>query len=93
MLAGQNVHFFFNNTHQSYNPIMYPVLFPHGTNGYHDNLRSIVEEDGKFNKISLAMYVRYILMERSTYYNYILRAQKLFQQYLVDMWATAEAQK
>ena len=50
---------FFNDTHQSYGPIMYPVLFPHGTNGYHDNLRSIVEEDGKFNKISLAMYVRY----------------------------------
>ena len=32
-------------------------------------------------------------MERSTHYNYILRARKLYQQFLVDMWAIAEAQR
>ena len=33
-------------------------------------------------------------MEITTHYNYnILCARKLFQQFLVDMWAIAEAQK
>lgn len=32
-------------------------------------------------------------MERNTHDNYILRARKLFQQFLVDMWEIAEAQK
>ena len=36
--------------------------------------------------------MRYILMERSTHYNYILRARKLFQQFLVDMWAIDETE-
>ena len=32
LLNGKPICSFFNDTHQSYNPIMYPVLFPHGTN-------------------------------------------------------------
>jgi len=31
-------------------------------------------------------------MERSTHYNYILRARKLFQQFLVDTWAIDETE-
>ena len=83
---------FFDDTHQSYNPIMYPVLFPHGTNGHHKELRSISVKNGQCHKISLSAYMRYILMERSTHYNYILRARKLFQQFVVDMWAIDETE-
>ena len=32
-------------------------------------------------------------MERTTYYNYILRARRLFQQFIVDMWAMAETKR
>ena len=58
----------------------YPLLFPYGTDGWTINVRSL---DG-MKKISHLEWLRFHLMTRSGVDNFLHRARKLFQQYIVD---------
>ena len=45
--------------HRSYDPLQYPLLFPHGTDGWHVNLKL---QNGK--KLTALVYYRYHIMVR-----------------------------
>ena len=80
---------FIPDCHQCYFPFMYSVLSPYGTNGWHYEMRSKGTKNGK---ITLPMWIRWHIMTRPDRFNHIIHSGKLFQQFLVDMWAIKEMQ-
>ena len=73
--------------HRSYDPLQYPLLFPHGTDGWHANLK---QQDGR--KLTALVYYRYHIMVRQSV-SVLLRAKWLFQQYLVDAYCKIETER
>ena len=73
--------------HRSYDPLQYPLLFPHGTDGWHVNLKL---QNGK--KLTALVYYRYHIMVRQNV-SVLLRAKRLFQQFLVDAYCKIETER
>ena len=73
--------------HRSYEPLQYPLLFPHGTDGWHVNLKL---QNGK--KLTALLYYRYHIMVRQNV-SVLLRAKRLFQQFLVDAYCKIETER
>ena len=70
-----------------YECLQYPLLFIYGEDGYHYDLQmSPTKED----RLSQTDYVAYRIQHRPGEFSLLLRAGRLFQQYLVDMWAAAD---
>lgn len=70
-----------------YECLQYPLLFIYGEDGYHYDLQtSPVKED----RLSQTDYVAYRIQYRLDELSLLLHAGRLFQQYLVDMWAAAD---
>jgi len=81
-----------SETHPSYVPLQYPLLFPAGTSGWHPNISS--QHPGMRSKnVSLSRYTQFRIHERVGEYSTILRGGRLFQRYLVDMWAAVDQQR
>ena len=72
--------------HRSYDPLQYPLLFPYGNDGWHVNLKL---QNGK--KLTALVYYRYHIMVRENV-SVLLRAKRLFQQYLVDAYCKIETE-
>ena len=66
--------------HRSYDPLQYPLLFTNGNDGWHINLKL---QNGR--KLTAMVYYRYHVMIRQNV-SVLLRAKRLFQQYLVDAY-------
>ena len=77
--------------HRSYDPLQYPLqyplLFPYGTDGWHVNLQL---QNGK--KLTALVYYRYHIMVRQNV-SVILKAKRLFQQFLVDAYCKIETER
>ena len=73
--------------HRSYDPLQYPLLFPNGTDGWHVNLKL---QNGR--KLTAMVYYRYHIMIRQNV-SVLLRAKRLFQQYLVDAYCKIETER
>ena len=70
-----------------YECLQYPLLFIYGEDGYHYDLQmSPMKEDC----LSQTNYVAYRIQHRPGEFSLLLHASRLFQQYLVDMWAAAD---
>ena len=81
-----------SESHPSYVPLQYPLLFPAGTSGWHPNISS--QRPGMRSKnVSLSRYTQFRIHERVGEYSTILRGGRLFQRYLVDMWAAVDQQR
>ncbi|XP_026420322.1 uncharacterized protein LOC113316331 [Papaver somniferum] len=79
-----------NECHPTYLPLHYVLLFPYGELGWSTEL---AQWDGKdFTKINLSQmqFYSYYLFQRHSEYSTILRGGKLFQEFLVDAWASTE---
>ncbi|GFW94250.1 ATP-dependent DNA helicase [Trichonephila clavipes] len=74
------------NTHRSYDPLQYPLLFVRGEDGYDLNIKDV-------NKATSNDYYAYRMMQRVNEYNTLLRCPRLFQQYRVDMYAKVENER
>ena len=73
--------------HRGYDPLQYPLLFPNGTDGWHVNLKL---QNGR--KLTAMIYYRYHVMVRQNV-SVLLRAKRLFQQYLVDAYCKIETER
>ena len=73
--------------HRSYDPMQYPLLFPDGTDGWHVNLKL---RNGR--KLMAMVYYQYHIMVRENV-SVLLRAKRLFQQYLVDAYCKIETER
>ena len=71
---------YFDDTHRSYDPLQYPLIFPQGTDGW--NLSK--------SPTTLKQFTAYHLMVRSNRTSYLHLSRRLFQQHMIDMYCKAE---
>ena len=81
---------FYNDTHRSYDPLAYPLLFPRGNDGWRIHLPSNNNEHQRH--VTLPEYVRYHMMDRLTH-NYMHDGRKLYQQWIIDQYAKTESSR
>ncbi|KAE9384224.1 hypothetical protein BT96DRAFT_1100548, partial [Gymnopus androsaceus JB14] len=81
------------DTHASYAPLHYVLLFPYGEAGWDFNLHLHEPEKQRPSRLTLTRYVSYRIHSRSNEYSTILHGGRLFQRYIVDMWAAADQQR
>lgn len=74
------------DTHRSYDPLQYPIMFPYGTDGYSIDLK---QKNG--TTLSAMQFYRFRFMIRDT--NYLLRLCGLLNLYAVDMYAKIESER
>ncbi|XP_026416808.1 uncharacterized protein LOC113312262 [Papaver somniferum] len=81
--------------HPAYLPLHYVLLFPFGELGWSPTLRHWDAAANTYTntKLSQMEYYSYRIFERRSEYSTILRAGKLFQEFLVDAWAATEQSK
>ncbi|KAJ8453935.1 hypothetical protein ONZ45_g19505 [Pleurotus djamor] len=83
--------------HPAYLPLHYVLFFPYGEHGWHNGLRK-VDPDTRHptptsKALSLTRFAAYRIQVRPAEYSLIHRGGRLFQQLLVDLWASAEQQR
>ena len=76
--------------HRSYACLHYVLFFPYGEDGWHWDLQMHQPHKDKQQTLSQIRYVAFCLFPRQAEYSALLRGHALFQQYLVDMFASAE---
>ena len=75
--------------HPAYAPLHYVLLFPYGEPGWHYNFR--VPNNPR--RITLLQYTAYRLHSRPNEFSSILHGCRLFQTYLVDMFACIDQER
>ena len=79
-----------NEGHPAYAPLHYVILFPYGDHGWHENLRELEPGRQHPKHITQTRYATYRMQFQPGEFSTILQGGQLFQQYIVDMWASAE---
>jgi len=78
----------------AYSPLHYVLLFPHGEDGWHPNIPAQLGATGRGRSANVTQrcYYAHRLHVRPGGVNQpaLFRSGKLFQQYIVDAWASAE---
>ncbi|XP_057417333.1 uncharacterized protein LOC130711645 [Lotus japonicus] len=86
-----------HETHTSFLPLQYPLLFPNGEDGYKEDILFRQDGDGrvfkKIVRVSLREFISFRIHERMREDSVILRSRRLFQQFLVDCYSMIEAQR
>ena len=90
-----------NNVHRCYDPLHYILIFPYGDDGWFNEIKGRVKnkDDGTFSlgtkNISMRDFYAYRLQIRYVGNKLqspsLFRSGRLFQEYIVDMWAKIEA--
>ncbi|XP_018503801.2 uncharacterized protein LOC103950741 [Pyrus x bretschneideri] len=73
--------------------LQYPILFPYGEDGYRPDLKWSENYKGpktKRQRIPMRAFIAYQIQERDPCLTTLLKGGRLFQQYLVDSYATLE---
>ncbi|WRX23972.1 Helitron helicase-like domain - like 1 [Theobroma cacao] len=73
--------------------MQYPLLFPYGEDGFTLDINYIDSPSRKKPKqkyVTMREYYAYIIQQRSTYKNTLLRGGRLLQQFIVDTYAIIE---
>ena len=81
-----------SDMHPLYPSLHYVLLFPTGQLGWHPHILLNLPDQAphKRGKVTQAEYFKYRLFPRINESNHIFMAGKLFQEYVVDSWATTE---
>ena len=83
-----------NGTHPMYDLLMYVLMFPHGDKGWEKDCHiSTNRQRGKCTIMELQYRWKYRLMTRSDVFNSVHRMGRLFQQFIVDMYAKIEFER
>jgi hypothetical protein len=78
-----------NEGHAAYTPLHYVLLFPYGESGWYHGF----SVSGNPRRITLLQHTAYRLHPRPNEFSTILRACRLFQTYLVDMFACIDQER
>lgn len=70
-------------------PMAYPLLFPFGDTGWHPDLQHVQGTSRQRNKLTMLQYTSYRLAIRDAF-SILHRSQKLFLQWVVDMYVRIE---
>lgn len=81
-------------SHAAYMPLHYVLLFPQGDLGFHWALRLHNDERRrKVERLSQRAFYRYRLHIRSQEPDTLFLGARLFQQYVIDAWASCDQNK
>jgi len=69
-----------------YEYLQHPFLFIYGEDGFHYDLQCPPKE----GRLSQMDYIAYRIQYRPNKFSLLLRSGRIFQQYLIDMWAAAD---
>ncbi|CAL8992823.1 unnamed protein product [Prunus brigantina] len=73
--------------------LQYPILFPYGEDGYTPDLKwnnGYKGRESKRGRIPMRAFIAYQIQERAPQLDTLLKGGRLFQQFLVDAYATLE---
>jgi hypothetical protein len=76
--------------HALFHPLSYPLLFPLGTTGWHDNMTVASVAFEKMRRLTLTEWGRFYLMHRANV-THIQRCQKLSLEFYCDLFAQVES--
>ena len=83
--------------HPSYLALQYPLLFPHGEDGYDTEIYHFGVTDytptNKKTRVSMKEYFAYTLQDRNDSFSMILNARRLCQQFIVDAYTMIESER
>ena len=85
-----------NELHPAYLPLQYPLLFPHGEDGYRDDVPHREESLAKTKlkkRVSIREFLAYRLMHKENEISHLLHSSKLLQQFIVDVCTMMESQR
>ena len=80
-----------NVQHPMYDPLMYVLMFPYGDKGWELDCHKSTNRQSR--KCSAMQYYKYRLVPRHAVFNGIHRMGRLFQHYIVDMYAKIEFER
>ncbi len=76
--------------HALYHPLAYPLLFPWGSPGWHDQLTVYRSDYSHERRVSLTEWGRFYLMHRDRVTHW-QRCERLTMEFYCDLWAQVEA--
>ncbi|GJS23495.1 DNA helicase PIF1, ATP-dependent [Tanacetum coccineum] len=82
--------------HPSYMALQYPLLFPYGEDGFHEEIpynKNIGIRKTKRGYATMKEYYSYIIQQRPNQGSTLLKGGRLYQQYLVDAYSAVEEQR
>lgn len=84
-----------SETHRSYDPLQYPLMFCYGEDGYSINTQQIDPQNKTPLKktVSATEFYAYRIMEREKQENHIFYFRNLFNQFFVDMYANIQTER
>ncbi|KAG8364247.1 hypothetical protein BUALT_Bualt19G0108300 [Buddleja alternifolia] len=83
-----------SETHPSYTPLQYPLLFPYRTDGWRVGIPyNVTSEQSKEGKISMREFWAFRLQHRNLEGNTLLQGRRLFNQLAIDCYASIEQQR
>ncbi|TDL22958.1 hypothetical protein BD410DRAFT_703287, partial [Rickenella mellea] len=82
----QHIH----DSHPAYQTLHFVLWFPYGEHGWHENILFADGRAGERKRISQSDYYAYRLYPREGEADTLFRSGRLFQQWIVDSWATVE---
>lgn len=91
-LEGNNGLTQINECHPAYLPLHYVLLFPRGELGWEPDLKQwdVNRDQPSSERMTQMQCYSYRLFELLDEYSTIMRGKKLFQEFLVDVWASTE---
>ncbi|KAG5550191.1 hypothetical protein RHGRI_015221 [Rhododendron griersonianum] len=91
-LRGNNGFMRVNECHPAYLPLHYVLLFPRGELGWEPEMRHWDVQSKQYTdkRLTQMEFYSFRLFQRNSEYSTILRAGKLFQEFIVDAWAATE---
>jgi len=84
-------------THTTFIPIQYPLMFPYGEDGYQEDIQYREVEEGeserKQKRVSMREFIAFRIQERSLEFGNVVNTMRLFQQFVVDTYTMIESQR
>jgi hypothetical protein len=82
-----------NERHRKFMSMQYPILFPYGEDGFHDNILFQTSSTMCHQKATMAEYYAYRLHDRANDFNTPLSCGRATQAYKVDAYCCVERER
>lgn len=79
-----------DETHPSYMPLQYPLLFPYGTDGWTPGIPKVGSTSTSRGDVSMRQALAYRIQNREGEGDTLIDGSRLFQQFVVDAYAAME---
>jgi hypothetical protein len=82
-----------NERHRKFLSMQYPLLFPYGEDGFHDNIMYQTSTSMHHEKATMVEYYAYRLHDKTNDFNTPLRCGRATQAYEVDAYCYVERER